>query len=443
MRRVPKATCGLWSLVAVWLGSTDQAVAEQADRSAGLIAVATHDATVASSSKPETYETLTLVLGGDIGLNGSGQPVLPTAALRHGDRRSWSDLTAGLRPLLAGDAVFANLETVVTDRSDLAPLEKAFNFRSHPLGVKHLVETGFNLFSIANNHAIDYGDAGLRETIKHISALRADGLAAAGLGLGRAAALAPSDSTIKGARIRMSALGIGVGSQPAHASPERATMASYGSDTDFREAVTRLGSAEADIRILSVHYGQEMQVRPSQADEKRLREAVMTHNIDIVAGHHAHVVAGVQQIDGRLIFFGLGNLMHPGMQDMARHGICRDYGLLARVHLARTPGDRFKVHAIEAIALRDMHATVRARDGEDGATRIAVLNHLAAGLDQSAPGGARGIRFTPQANGRGLYCSADAERMPGSIGALCAQGRKTANRRGDICRNKGAQLIYI
>ena len=102
---------------------------------------------------------MVIVVGGDIGLSGSDQPVSAKGAYRHGARYDWADLTRHLGLLVNGDINFANLETVVTDKNSLPPTPKKFRFRSHPVGVQHLVKLGFNAFSLANNHAIDYGHA--------------------------------------------------------------------------------------------------------------------------------------------------------------------------------------------------------------------------------------------------------------------------------------------
>lgn len=395
-------------------------------------------------SKPNA-DTLTLVLGGDLGFGGSGQPVVPSAALRHGTRIAFPDFTAGLRPLLTGDINFANLETVITDRNDLTPLVKAFTFRSHPSAVRHIVDLGMNALSMANNHAVDYGDAGLRETLRHLSVLREAGLQAApGVGLGRAAALAPAEATVRGFKVRVSAIGIGAGYMGQRAADERPVMASYGSAADLQEMTSALAAADGDVRLLSVHYGIEMQVRPSAVDQRRLRDAANAGNVDIVAGHHAHVAAGVQDDNGRFLFYGLGNLLHPGMQDMARYGICRDYGVLARVHMQRAAGERFKVRAVEIVTLADMHLATRARTGADGRLRIAVLNHLAAGLD-GTDAATRGVRFAPREDGTGLWCAPGATDDTGAVGRMCsAQLTPTATDESEqrrIAVNCGAETV--
>ncbi len=57
----------------------------------------------------------------------------------------------------------------------------------------------------------------------------------------------------------------------------------------------------------------------------------------------------------RSIFYGLGNFLHPGTAELKRFGICRDYGLMAKVHLARIDG-AWRVEAIEAIPLANTQA---------------------------------------------------------------------------------------
>ena len=320
----------------------------------------------------------TVVLGGDLGFGGSGQPVIPTGALRYGQKTPWSELTAGIAPLFNGDINFANLETVVTDRNDLRANVKSFNFKSHPAGLAHLAQLGLNVVSTANNHAIDYGEHGVRETLRHLGSAAAHGLAAwPGIGQGREHASRPADVIVNGIRVRVSAIGIGGDTLPAEesdASRQRAGMLSYNRAEDFNETVARLADAEGDLRILSVHYGEELQVRAGQSDVAKLRDqAAKAAGIDIVVGHHAHVAAGVQLVNGRLVFYGLGNLLHPGMQDMARFDLCRDYGLVARVHYTPDARGGLVLRAVEVLALTDMHDRAKPRVGDSLGNRSAYV----------------------------------------------------------------------
>lgn len=406
-------------------GTTRERViaAEPARLTLGVVSTTTTTPDVADQ------DAVTIVLVGDTGLGGHLQPVDPRGAYRHGANTPWSDLTANIAADIDGDLNFANLESVVTDRNTLAPEDKTFVFRSHPEGIRHLAGIGFNLLSTANNHSMDYGVRGVEDTLFHLDRLVAEGKvkAHAGLGLNRDDAGRPRLVEVKSAGIALSAIGIVSGGFPHHrAGPTRPGQLAFQSAEDFDEATRRLADAPADYRILSVHQGEELSVQVGVTAIQKLRRiAVKERGIDLVVGHHAHVATGVELVDGRVIFYGLGNFLHPGMQNMSGFGQCRDYGLLARVHLRRDEAGRLGARAVEVVPLTDMHAQVRRLDPRQAAIRIHVLNHLARQLDDAATG-ATGIRFAPQLDGTGLFCMPGASRDPGRIGRLCADWQTPA-----------------
>ena len=372
----------------------------------GAIMVSDKAAGDNSLAKEQDESSVVIVLGGDLGLGGSRQPVSPKGGYRHGKLLPWKSLTTGIEPILTGDINFANLETVVTDKRKLAPVDKTFTFQMHANGVRHLVNAGFNVFSTANNHSRDYGAVGMRETLRHLKELRDDGLLAfPGLGAGRDQAIAPSLLTVKGSKIAISALGIG-GVAPGR-SNGRIGQPSYHSKADFNDTIAALADVEADYKILSAHYGRELSLRPSASAISKLRDqAVREQDIDLVVGHHTHVAGGVQRVGRKLILYGLGNLLHLGMQDMAKFGHCRDFGLMVRLHLQRGSDKRLKAAAIEAVPLTRMHAQAEPQSKAASEKRIAVLNGLAAELDDKSSG-AQGVRFKVNEKGHGVYCFSD------------------------------------
>ena len=373
-------------------------------------------------------DEVTITLVGDVGLNRSGQPVEPDGVRRDGFQ-TWADTTSQIDSEINGDLNFMNVETVVTDRNDLEPDLKEqrspFNFRTHPNGIRHLVTRGFNVLSLANNHSMDYGVEGLQETLKHVGALQKERLAvAAGVGMNAEEASRPQRVKVKGSEIAFAATGIVTNDLERHrAGPDKPGQNSYRYADDFAEVLRRLVAAPADYRILSIHYGEEGRVR---ADAKQFADyrglAAQKDGIDLIVGHHAHVVRGVEIAGKSLIFYGLGNFLHHGTANITSKGICRDYGLMARVHLKRASDGKLKLRAVEAIPVTDTHFRPRPLTGEDGAARIHALNYLDANLDANLgdePTGAHGVAFTPQPNGTGLYCLAGADKDGGGIGALC------------------------
>jgi poly-gamma-glutamate synthesis protein (capsule biosynthesis protein) len=368
-------------------------------------------------------ETLTVVVVGDVGLNSSNLPVDPKGIFKRGFQ-TFPDTTTAIGRDLNGDLNFMNLETVVTDRNDLAPDLKGqgapFNFRMHPAGLRHLVSAGFNVISLANNHSMDYGVGGLQETLRHVGALRGHGvLAASGIGMNREEASRPQLIPIKGGAVAFTATGIVTNNLERHrAGASQPGQIAYRFDDDFREVLRRLGEAKAGLRILSIHYGYEGKVRADALQLAQWRGEAVRAGVDIVVGHHAHVVRGVEMAGRSLIFYGLGNFLHHGTANMTGNDICRNYGLMGRVHLRKGADGHFEIRAVEAIPVTDTHFKPHRLTGEAAAAHVHALNYLASTLDDAA-GKARGLRFTPQPDGSGLYCMPGADKDPGAIGALC------------------------
>ncbi len=375
----------------------------------------------AAQNDRSSDQTVVIVAGGDLGFGGSDQPLHAKGGYRHGRLIAWRDIGRDIAPLLNGDINFANLETVVTGRNTLKPANKKFRFQMHAEGLRRIIEMGFNVLSTANNHSRDYGQAGMRETLRHLSSLKALGTLRAfpGIGQGRTAALRPAVVAIgKSQKIAIGALGIG--GTPLARNSKGYGQIGYHSTKDFSEALDTLAETAAGYRILSVHYGSELQLHPSSYDIQRLRDrAVRVAGVDLVIGHHSHVPAGVQMVNGKLILYGLGNLLHFGMQNMGKFNACRDFGLMARIFLSPNKTGHLQARAIQMIPLTDMHqANARPVPAAQARKRIAVLNGLASHLTDTKSG-AQGLRFAPQTDGTGLYCFDGADKTHGKIAKLC------------------------
>jgi poly-gamma-glutamate capsule biosynthesis protein CapA/YwtB (metallophosphatase superfamily) len=402
---------------------------------AGLLYAATHvapcDRTELTASigtnqtgapSPSSLDRMTIVLVGDAGFNPTDAKVDANGLRRGRKVTAFSHLLGGIAADIDGDLAFINLETVVTDRNDLASEGKgkgAFHFRSHPAALKALIHAGFNLFSLANNHSFDYGGAGIEETLYHLAVANTEkAIAYAGIGSNFDEAIKPGCIDVDGTRIGFSAIGITTGDEPQYrAGPDSPGQAAYRDRPDFEATVTKLLALPADYRILSIHYGLEGRVIP---DERQLADwrtyAAEQEGIDLIVGHHPHVAQGVELNGKSLIFYGLGNFLHPGTAELTRFGLCRDYGLMAKVHLARIDGT-WRVEAIEAIPLTNTQVRPARFSPKESEKRIYALNHLAAGLDDGK--NAKGVRFTPQANGSGLYCADGAAALGGKLATLC------------------------
>ncbi|MEM7193075.1 MAG: CapA family protein, partial [Pseudomonadota bacterium] len=212
-------------------------------------------------AKPAGPDQLTIVLAGDTGFNPKAAPVDPKAFTKNGTRLSFDESLAAIRDDVTGDIAFLNLETVVTDRNDLAPDTKGqtspYNFRSHPAALKALIDAGFNLFSLANNHSMDYGPMGAEETLYHLAIANAargkdKTIAYAGLGADFEEATRPGCLEAGDMRLGFAAVGIITGQRESHRAGEgKPGQAAYRQREDFEIAVNRLREVPADYRMLS------------------------------------------------------------------------------------------------------------------------------------------------------------------------------------------------
>ena len=326
---------------------------------------------------------LTLVAVGDVGLNRSRVDVHADGMDLWGKKVPFDKMTKGITKHIDGDINFCNLETVVTDRNDLPTAEKTYNFRTHPNAVKLLVETGFNLMSIANNHVRDYGAEGIDETLKWLKKIGRKGrLHFAGAGKDIDQAAAPAVYEVKGVRIAFAAVSIGT----------RATSTQAGVVSTHKPdaALEALKGAKADIRILSMHAGKERKLEPVGYQKNLARRAVKDFGVDIVIGHHPHVVQGIERYGDGLIFYSLGNFALRGARNMGSVKELKgtgDWGLLVKLKLRwNTRRSRLDFRHLEALPIYDMHSGPHPfKRDDDAAARIKALNELSKAFAKKDP----------------------------------------------------------
>ena len=101
--------------------------------------------------------------------------------------------------------------------------------------------------------------------------------------------------------------------------------------------------------ILSVHWGAEG-VTEVTADQRRWAEQITASGaVDVIVGHHAHVVQPIEQVNGRWVVFGLGNFLSAMSASTDCCGIRGQDGLLVRLTVTEQPDGTFAVATPQAI----------------------------------------------------------------------------------------------
>lgn len=248
-----------------------------------------------------------------------GDVMLGRLVSRELHRRAPETFWTDVGPLLwSCDAVIANLECAVTrHREAWAASPKAYHFRADPKAVAVLKAGNIRAVSLANNHVLDFGFVGLRDTLK---ALDDAGIAHAGAGEDAAAARRP-------ALFAVGSLGIALLACVDHEEPFAADATRPGTayvdakgvdESAFPDdpQIAALRQAGADLVVLSTHFGPNMVQRPSSAIA-RYRRTAARRGVDIVFGHSAHLVQGVERCGASLILHDTGDFLDDYAVDPA------------------------------------------------------------------------------------------------------------------------------
>jgi poly-gamma-glutamate capsule biosynthesis protein CapA/YwtB (metallophosphatase superfamily) len=260
-----------------------------------------------------TKDEAILVLLGDVALGRSMESQLA----RYGSGYPWH----ALEPLLQdADLAVANLECVLTTQG--RPMNKSYLIRAHPRWGQTLAEAGFGLVTLANNHALDFGQAGLDETISTLQGLD---IATVGGGPSREAAHHPAVYDLNGVKVGI----LGYAAARWNGSPDVPTTDRLAWAVPAAvQADVRAIRDQVDLVIVLIHAGTEYATKPSP-DQVAAARAAIDAGADLVAGHHAHVTQTVERYKQGLIVYGLGDALFDIPRPAAMQGD------LLRVHATR------------------------------------------------------------------------------------------------------------
>ncbi|GGI06965.1 CapA family protein [Egicoccus halophilus] len=222
------------------------------------------------------------------------------AAERHGH----AQLLDEVAPLFDdADYVTGNLEQVVTEDPDALPeADKLIHLSSDPRAVQALVDAGFTTMALANNHLMDHGIPGLRDTV---AALDAAGLAHTGAGESLAEAIEIDYQEHNGLTVATLSF------SDAYVVGFVALAFQGGvlsAEPDRMSRLIREASFNADLVVTHFHWGTEYGFAANR-DQRELAELAALAGADIVIGHHPHVLQTVETIDDTLVFYSLGNFV--------------------------------------------------------------------------------------------------------------------------------------
>lgn len=302
---------------------------------------------------PDQGKRISIVATGDVLLHER----LWTTARRDGRNGQWdfAPMLRGIKPLVEGaDLALCHLETPLAPEG--GPYQGFPRFSGPPQIATALKQTGYDACTTASNHSFDAGAAGVDRTL---ATLDAAGLGHAGTARTREEAETPAIVEVRGVKVALLSYTYGFNGLPY---PRGETWRAGKLDVPTIKAMARKARRMgAELVLVSCHWGDEYSSRVNDQQRAIARELVADSAIDLVLGHHAHVVQPMERMEtpdrpsrsqqaalvtgretsragGKWVVYGMGNLVAAHREP----GTTRAEGLLVRFTFKQI-GDRWAV----------------------------------------------------------------------------------------------------
>lgn len=269
---------------------------------------------------------ISLTLAGDVMLG----RLVNTTMHKQTTGSLWGNVSGILRH---GDITLINQEFAITNSKKKNEPAKAFHFRASPKATSWLKAIGCDYVSLANNHILDYGQQGLKDTLKYLDKA----------GIHRAGAGKNLNEATQAALIKTNGITIGIISLTDNVGNWKATSNQGGVNyipinatglNQLKQQIEQTKNRGAQLIIVSAHWGGNWVHHPSASFQSFARGALQA-GVHLFHGHSPHVFQGVEVFENKTILYGLGDLV----DDYAiKPGFRNDLGLIAQVTLDTVSG---------------------------------------------------------------------------------------------------------
>lgn len=187
------------------------------------------------------------------------------------------------------DLISANLEGAVTDNGEHYAPANAYDFAFNPSLISELKRYNFDFFTLANNHFMDQGERGVKETRENLESLEFDFTGCPDRQVGDCST---KIIEVNGKKIGMAGFSLVYGLLDNEKVKEKIAELKIGSD----------------LVIVNAHWGEEY-THYSNKNQEKLGHDLIDAGADIVIGHHPHVVQEMEIYKDKPIFYSLGNFV--------------------------------------------------------------------------------------------------------------------------------------
>src|SRR4029453_1240667 len=288
-------------LLVLFLSSLVGSWARDPPNAKGLPASASRPGERSQRAARATGRTFTLIASGDVLTHG---PVLRQASAygrRIGQQYDFRPMFADIRPLVAGaDLALCHLEVPMSRTGQDLSSWPAFN--APPQLAAALRWAGYDACSTASNHSMDQGPQGVAATL--------DVMDAAGLGhagMARNAHEADTSTIVEVRGLRVGLLSYTYGLNSGRPPPDRPWLVNPTAPRRIVEAASAARAAGAQFVVVLLHWGQEYRSTPTPSQREVARRLLAAPEVDLILGHHVHVVQPIERIGSKWVAYGMGN----------------------------------------------------------------------------------------------------------------------------------------
>lgn len=257
-----------------------------------------------------------------------------------GDSYVWGDALSALE-CATTDVRIVNLETSVTTSDDYWA-GKGINYRMHPDNLPCLAAVGIDCCVLANNHVLDWGYAGLVETLE---SLHGAGIRTAGAGIDDEEAAKPAVIKVGSSRVLIFAYSSETSGTPrawaALSSRPGLNLLRGHLEDDFAFMAEHVAEHKrpGDIAVLSIHWGSNWGYAIPLDDRQLAHRLIDEAGADIVYGHSSHHPKGIETHAGKLVLYGCGDLLNDYEGIAGREEYRGDLSLMYLATLAEGTGE--------------------------------------------------------------------------------------------------------
>lgn len=298
---------------------------------------------------PPPPRSITIVATGDVLLHQRGPLVAGAAAVgrANGTGFDFRPVFADVAPIISGaDLAVCHLETPIGPPA--GPFSGYPVFSVQPQIVDALVAAGYDSCTTASNHSWDKGFDGV---VRTLDVMDAGGLRHTGTYRSEAESRVPLVFDVDGVTVAQISWTFGLNGfrEP----PDRQWAVNdftAGTDPGLTAMLAEAAAARragAEVVVASVHCCVEYTDEPTPAQDAIAAALLASPDVDLVLGHHAHVVQPVESIGGKWVAYGLGNHV---AQRQSRVAVSDS--VIVRFTLTSGPDGRFSTTLAEAIPTR-------------------------------------------------------------------------------------------